>query len=103
MDTDIDSVVSMMGCYVYSVGTDDGNSSYRNCDEETLIFTKDTASAHNRLLQEFINDPCRDECNTDETCQNYVAPPDSCFAVEEVEEEVEEEVVEEETTETPVA
>ena len=101
MDTDIDSVVSMMGCYVFSLVPDDGNSSYRLCDEETLIFTKDTASAHNRLLQEFINDPCRDECNTDETCQNYVAPPDSCFAVEEVEEE--EEVVEEDTTETPVA
>jgi len=58
-----------------------------------------------RLIQQFINDPCRDECNTDENCQNYVAPPDSCTAEEEEEvvEEVEEVEETEETTETTVA
>ena len=58
-----------------------------------------------RLMQQFENDSCRDECNTDESCQNYVAPPDSCStaAEEDIVEEVDEvdEVGEtEETTES---
>ena len=54
-------------------------------------------------MQQFENDSCRDECNTDESCQNYVAPPDSCTAEEEVVEEVEEVEETEETTETTAA
>ena len=53
----------------------------------------------NRLMIQYRDDPCRDECNTDENCQNYQAPPDSCTAEEEEEEVVEEEVVEEEVVE----
>ena len=42
-----------------------------------------------RLLIQFRDDPCRDECNTDDTCQNYSAPPASCSAEEEEEEPAE--------------
>ena len=67
-----------------------GDASYR--------MVLDPRQYTNRLMIQYRDDPCRDECNTDESCQNYSAPPDSCTAEEE-EEVVEEEVVEEEVVE----
>ena len=94
-----------MGCYLHGTeADDDGTKSTRYCDEPQLVFTEgNPANADYRLFLQFINDPCRDECNTDESCQNYVAPPDSCTAEEEVVEEVEEVEETEETTETTAA
>ena len=55
----------------------------------------DPSKYGDRLLIQFRDDPCRDECNTDDTCQNYSAPPASCSAEEEVAEENAEEDAEE--------
>ena len=93
-------IVKIGSCFVDSMGL--YNTDSPNHCTKRFVVTEDPLLAYQRLLIQFRDDPCRDACNTDESCQNYTAPDASCSADEDVVDETvdTEEEATEDTTET---